>query len=220
MAEKKIRKTAPALFRMLCPLILASVSPRRKNLFQEVGLDLPVVTADSLGMFSEPLPKIGQEPEDYAREAAMAKTLPVAAHHPEACVIGADTIVALGKEILGKPKNTDEAFAMLCRLNGRRHCVITACAIARPGLGPVEQRLQLLADATDVFFGQWPANVLKAYATCGEPMDKAGAYAIQGMGGALITGIHGSWNTVVGLPLPLVIAYLLKIGSITPASYN
>lgn len=206
----------PAIFYARCPLILASASPRRKSLLLEAGLDIPVVTADSLGAFSEPLPAAGQEPEEYASAAARAKALPVAARHPEACVLGADTIVALGKDILGKPKDPGEALAMLCRLNGRAHRVITACALAKPGPEPAGQRLEMIIDATEVFFGQWPLSVLEAYASSGEPMDKAGAYAIQGTGGGLIRNIHGSWSTVVGLPLPLLLARLLGLGIIAP----
>ncbi|MBR5734471.1 MAG: septum formation protein Maf, partial [Desulfovibrionaceae bacterium] len=148
--------------------------------------------------------------------AALAKTLPVAKQHPEACVLGADTIVVLENSILGKPKDPGEALAMLKRLNGRAHRVITACAIAKPGTEAARQRLETIVDSTDVFFGQWPLSVLEAYAACGEPMDKAGAYAIQGTGGGLIKGIRGSWSTVVGLPLPLLLAHLLTHGVIAP----
>lgn len=207
---------APQLFHALHPLILASASPRRKSLLLEAGLDIPVVTADSLGAFSEPLPAAEQEPEAYARAAARAKTLPVAERHPEACVLGADTIVVQGKDILGKPKDALDALAMLKRLNGRAHRVITACAIAMPGTETARQRLEMIVDSTDVFFGQWPLSVLEAYAACGEPMDKAGAYAIQGTGGGLVKSIRGSWSTVVGLPLPLVLARLLTLGIIAP----
>ena len=205
-----------ALFQPTRAMRLASASPRRKALLQEVGLDLPVVLPTLFGPFSEPVPRHGERPEAYVLRTALAKASAVAAHSRGDVVLAADTVVVLPdtETILGKPADEAHALAMLRQLNGRSHCVITGCAICwDDGALP---RQELFADSATVTFASWPESVLAAYARCGEPLDKAGAYAIQGAGSFLTAGIAGSWSTVVGLPMPLLVRHLLDLGFICP----
>ena len=123
-------------------------------------------------------------------------------------MLAADTIVILRGEgaasILGKPRDEEEALAMLTRLSGRTHEVATACCLA------VDGRTVCFDDVTKVTFAPWPRPVLEAYVAGGDPMDKAGAYGIQGEGAFLVRGIEGSWSTVAGLPLDLVLEKLIQ----------
>jgi len=237
-----------APFVIACPrLVLASASPRRRELLRGEGLAPEVVDPESGGFFHEPSPCPGEKPEAYVLRAAIAKAGAVAARMPDAAVIGADTIVVLpdgngsGKPvILGKPRDENAALDMLRRLAGRRHLVITGCCVLGPYAGPSmlscahsAARQQsgagtpvfqgktrpgatdiAFADTAEVLFGDWPDAVLKAYASSGEPLDKAGAYAIQGMGSFLVEAVHGSWSTVVGLPVPRLLRALLQRGII------
>ncbi|HIU17212.1 MAG TPA: septum formation protein Maf [Candidatus Avidesulfovibrio excrementigallinarum] len=208
----------PALFEPTRALTLASASPRRKSLLQEAGLDLPVVLPSQFGPFSEPAPQTGERPEAYVLRTALAKASAVAVHSQENVILAADTVVVLPETqtILGKPADEAHALTMLRLLNGRSHHVITGCAICwNDGTLP---RQELFADTATVTFAAWPEPVLAAYACCGEPLDKAGAYAVQGAGSFLIAGITGSWSTVVGLPMPALIQRLLRLAFIRPTS--
>jgi septum formation protein len=195
------------LFTTLAPLILASSSPRRQQMLQGLGLEFTVVTAEV-----DETALAGEVPAAFADRLARAKARAVAADHPDAWVLGADTVVTVDGLILGKPRDPDEAFTMLRRLSGRRHQVLSAfclCSFARKvEAGEV--------DTTGVTFITASEKLLAAYVASGEPMDKAGAYGIQGLGAVLVRGIEGSCATVIGLPLDRVIALLLQYRVIAP----
>ncbi len=201
-------------FCLLKQTLLASASPRRKALLLNAGLDVPVLAADALGAFREPSPEPGESPKHYVCRAAYAKAEVVAHNMPHCVVIGADTIVVLEHSVLGKPSDEEEAVAMLRRLNGKRHRVMTACALFFPREDARPQSAETFVDSTEVIFGDWPDALLVRYAHSGEPLDKAGAYAIQGLGSFLVSGINGSWSTVVGLPVSRLLKKLLERGVI------
>ncbi len=195
-------------FSMLRPLVLASASPRRRDFLESAGVLFTCMPATC----PEPRPLPGEEPRLYAMRSAEAKArfvldaLSVRRDGP--AVLAADTIVILRGEgaasILGKPRDEEEALAMLTRLSGRTHEVATACCLA------VDGRTVCFDDVTKVTFAPWPRPVLEAYVAGGDPMDKAGAYGIQGEGAFLVRGIEGSWSTVAGLPLDLVLEKLIQ----------
>lgn len=194
-----------ALFSCLYPFILASGSPRRQQFLQELGVEYRVVRPRGV----EPAPQDGEQPERYALRAATAKAEAVAGlcAAPQTVVLAADTVVALEGNILGKPENAADALRMLRLLAGRTHRVISAVSVFLPGGDRLE-----FHDSTEVRFHAWPDAALAAYARSGEPLDKAGAYAIQGQGAFLVDSIAGSWSTVVGLPVTQLVAALLARG--------
>jgi len=204
---------APPVFTALLPVVLASGSPRRSQFLRELGIPFSVHTAPD----AEPAPQPDENPEDYARRAALAKTLPVAEQHREACVIGADTIVVLGREIMGKPLDNDHALDMLSRLAGTTHEVITGVCVVMPqSAASAAERIHTFAVSTRVTMAPQSRTALLAYIRTGEPADKAGAYAIQGIGSFLVERIDGSWSNVVGLPLTRVVETLILWGVIHP----
>lgn len=200
-------------------LVLASHSPRRRQFLDEWGLTYRIVT----GRDEEPRPGAGEAPAAYARRAARAKALSAAAADRQAVgqavgqaagprvLLAADTIVALGGDILGKPANRAQALDMLRRLAGRTHEVISAVCL----LGPQDEEI-VFHDVSRVRFAPWPDAVLAAYAATGEPDDKAGAYAIQGQGAVLVEAVDGSWSTVVGLPVSRLAQEMLSRGWLRP----
>lgn len=204
------------LYRTLQPLILASGSPRRRELLAGLGLDFEVRPGTA-----EPLPDPGEAPDVYALRAAVAKCREQALQAPPAVVLAADSVVvAPGGAILGKPADAEDALRMLRLLcgGGRAvpHQVCTGCCLMRAlGNGGAEA-LQTWVTCTEVVMAPQPETVLRAYVATGEPMDKAGAYAIQGMGGALVREIRGSYTNVVGLPLARVVEVLVSWGVIGP----
>ena len=187
-------------------LILASASPRRKYLLEQAGLRFRVVPSpfDESGVPPD-------EPARYVRRLAEAKAGEVAALHPGAWVIGADTIVAEGRRLLGKPASPEEAREMLARLSGRTHQVYTGFCIRR------EKERARFVDAvgTDVTFKTLSPTEIDWYIRSGEPFDKAGAYAIQGIGTFLVRRINGSYSNVVGLPVCEVVEILIREGVLT-----
>jgi len=196
-------------------LILASTSPRRRELLALLGLPFDVVAS----RFDEDsLPPDGLAPADYVTRLASGKAGEVAARtEGDALVIGADTTVVLDGGFLGKPADAEDARAMLRRLSGRTHQVYTGLCLI-----PVQDGImgQAVTDAarTDVTFDSIPENALLAYVATGEPLDKAGAYGIQGRALSFIPAIHGDYFNVVGLPLELLRALLLPYFSdIKPA---
>lgn len=195
-----------AIFTSRAPVILASASPRRQLFLKELGLAYTVVRPSG----AEPEPRPGESPEGYARRAAQAKAHAVAAADKNAVIIAADTVVALGDIILGKPLDAADALRMLRLLAGRAHRVISAVCLCFSQSGEEET----FQDSAEVRFHPWTEAVLAAYASTGEPMDKAGAYAIQGQGAFLVDSITGSWSTVVGLPVAQLAALLLQKGII------
>ena len=169
--------------------ILASASPRRRELLQGMGCEFRIQVSDAEEV-SE-----GLSPEETALQNARSKALAVAKECPDWPVLGADTVVAVDGSIYGKPKDEADAKNMLRRLAGRSHHVITGIAFVRKG------QVFSAAETTEVRFGDMTDEEIAAYVKTGEPMDKAGAYAIQGRAEAWIEGIYGSWSNVVGLPL-------------------
>lgn len=183
-------------------IILASASPRRRQLLEQVGLSFTVQASE---VPEEARP--GISPVELAQSLAADKALAVATlANPQSIVIGADTIVVFSSQIFGKPKTAVEAKTMLTVLSGRRHTVITGVAVVAGG--------QVFRDFTETFvtFRQLSDGEMDRYVAAGEWMDKAGAYGIQGLGALLVERIEGCYNNVVGLPLNTLARLLLKVG--------
>ena len=171
-------------------LILASSSPRRRQLLELIGLPFLVVPPAT---DEQPLP--GEEPISFVRRAARDKAIEVADRHPGGPVLGADTVVEIDQTILGKPGSTEAGEEMLRTLSGREHLVHTAVALVNDG------RCHDLIDTARVRCVDFGEQVISWYVRTGEPLDKAGAYAVQGLGGLLVEKVEGSPYTVVGLPI-------------------
>jgi septum formation protein len=183
------------------PIVLASASPRRRQLLEMLHIPFEV---EPSGI--DEVVRPGEAPRDYVLRVAREKGEAVAGRRPGALVLAADTEVVLDGEVLGKPADPAGAVAMLQRLQGRTHQVLTAVAVASGG------RLQHALDVSAVTFRSTDAATLAAYVATGEPLDKAGAYAVQGMGGVLIERIEGDVFGVMGLPIRLVIDLLARFG--------
>lgn len=184
-------------------IILASSSPRRRELLTRVGCEFEVIVPDAV----EPLPKRGEDARGFVLRSAVAKCDAVASAHPERVVLAADTIVVLDGAILGKPRGSGDAFSMLKSLVGRTHQVMS-CVAARRGERHIE-RLSI----TDVSFrGDITDDELRRYVATGEPLDKAGAYGIQGLGSLLVRRIDGDYFGVVGLPIADTASILGEFG--------
>ena len=182
-------------------IVLASGSPRRRQLLEMVGLEFRVVPPDvdeALGP--------AEQAEGYVTRLAREKATTVAGRERGAVVLAADTTVVLRGAIFGKPTTPEAAVAMLRRLEGRKHQVMTAVAVARDG------RVEHALDVTDVTFRPLTDAQIAAYVATGEPLDKAGAYAIQGKGATLVEGIRGDFFGVMGLPLRLALDLLERFG--------
>lgn len=200
-------QTKSGPFTNTAPLVLASGSPRRKELLANLGIHFIVHPSD----LEEPLPAHGEEPGNYACRMAEMKTRDVASRYPDMTVLGADTIVALDDRIMGKPTDSRDALEMLLSLSGKTHQVVTGYCIMSP-----ERTALVEAVSTDVDMRRSSTAELQSYIATGEPMDKAGAYAIQGIGTFLVTGIRGSYTNVVGLPLARVMEKLTNLNVIAP----
>ena len=172
--------------------ILASGSPRRRELLRQLGLPFKVIPSTL-----EETDQSGMEPRRHATYYAREKAKEVAHLYPQKWVLAADTIVVVDEEILGKPLNVKEATAMLSRLSGRSHHVITGVCLLHAQFGVEESQ----AVETEVFMRNLSPADIEGYIATGEPMDKAGAYGIQGIGACLVQRIEGSYSNVVGLPL-------------------
>ena len=170
--------------------ILASGSPRRRELLQQIGASFEVVVSEAEELFGASLP-----PGELVKENAVRKAEAVAHEHPGLPVLGADTVVFLDGRVFGKPQNEAEARDMLRTLSGREHEVATGFAWVKGSDVFTE------VVTTRVFFGTLSDADIDAYIRTGEPMDKAGAYAVQGRAAAFIESIEGSFSNVVGLPL-------------------
>ena len=171
-------------------LILASSSPRRRQLLELIGLPFLVIPP-----MADEQPRAGEDPTSFVRRAARDKALEVAHRHPDEPVLGADTVVEIDRTILGKPGTPDVAEEMLRTLSGREHLVHTAVALVSDG------RCHDLIDTAHVRCVNFTEQVISWYVSTGEPLDKAGAYAVQGLGGLLVEKVEGSPYTVVGLPI-------------------
>ena len=183
-------------------IVLASASPRRTQLLSLLGIGHMVDAAHDVD--ETPLP--GEDPVALAGRLARAKALAVAPRHPHTPVLAADTVVVLDAEILGKPADAAEAEAMLGRLAGRTHDVVTAVALGADG------RVDVRADRTHVHFRPMSPALIRDYVATGEPLDKAGSYGLQGFGAVLVDRIEGDCFGVIGLPLRLVVDLLEAAG--------
>ena len=182
-------------------VILASSSPRRRQLLDLVGITHEVKPSD----IDESL-IVGELPEQYAERLAREKVAVIAGSAPDALVIGADTIVVIDDMVLGKPQDVSEAESMLRRLSGRSHTVMTAVAATHNG------HVASGVEIVDVTFLPLSDNEISRYVATGEPMDKAGAYGIQGYGATIVRRIDGDYFAVMGLSLVRLVALLREIG--------
>ncbi len=184
-------------------LILASTSPRRSHLLSEFGYAFQVYTTDV-----EELQDTSMHPARLVEFNARLKTLPVAALHPDCVVLGADTVVALGSKIFGKPASMAEAVLMLEELNGQEHTVYSGVCISHIDAA----RESLFVERTSVRFQHLSAGRRLAYLERINPLDKAGAYAAQDDNGELIAGFEGSFSNVIGLPMEALSVQLAAMG--------
>lgn len=184
-------------------LILASKSPRRRYLLEQAGLEFTVVPSE----FDEGS-VILSSPETYVKCLAESKAQDIAQQYPDSWIIGADTIVLINDTILGKPASGDEARMMLENLSGKTHRVLTGYCICHKNKACFFSEIV----ATEVHFKQLTRREIDWYISSGEPFDKAGAYAIQGLGTFLVKRINGSYTSVVGLPVCEVLDFLVKQG--------
>jgi septum formation protein len=182
-------------------LVLASQSPRRLDLLRSIGLEFDVLPPDV-----DETRRPGEAAAAYVERLARDKALRIAARRPDAVVVAADTTVALGPDVLEKPVDHDDARRMLQRLSGREHFVHTGVAVAVAGA--VESDVA----TTSVFFNELDDATIDWYLANGEPLDKAGGYAMQGYGGVFVLAIDGSPSNVVGLPLHLVVQLTRDLG--------
>ncbi len=186
-------------------LVLASASPRRRELLAGQGLSFEVRVSDV-----PEVPRVGEPAADFTLRVAGDKAAAVAKYVTGAVVVAADTAVVLGARILGKPIDPDDACAMLASLSGNTHEVVTGVCVRGP------DREERFAVRTAVRFRALQPAEIRAYVAGGEPLDKAGAYAIQGSGGAFVEAIFGSYSNVVGLPLAETLAALRRAGIALP----
>jgi septum formation protein len=189
-------------------LILASASPRRRDLLAACGIPFEIVPS----MIDEH-PLRDEQAAAYVRRLALAKAESVAQHHTEAVVLGADTTVTIDGLILAKPQSLDDARQMLHRLCGREHEILTGVAVVAGKMaGRVGDRSVQAMVASRVLMRHFTAATIEWYIATGEPVDKAGAYAVQGLGGALVERVEGSYTNAVGLPLAETLALLRRFG--------
>ncbi|HEY9033190.1 MAG TPA: nucleoside triphosphate pyrophosphatase [Pseudomonadales bacterium] len=172
------------------PLILASASPRRLQLLAQIGLAATVMAADI-----DETPQAAENDRDYVLRMAAGKARAIAMQRPDALVLAADTVISLDGRLIGKPRDRDDAFAIWRALSGRCHQVLSAVALLDDG------RLQTAISCSEVQFAVLDATDMAAYWDSGEPQDKAGAYAIQGLAACWISEIRGSYSGIMGLPL-------------------
>lgn len=182
-------------------VVLASTSPRRKELLEQIGVQFSTAAID----IDESI-VAGEIPSDYVVRLAREKALAAVSHFPEqTIVVAADTTVTIDGHILGKPANRDDAFAMWSLLSGRTHQVMTGVAVAFSG------HVQTAIVQTDVEFLSLTGKQMQDYWDSGEPIGKAGGYAIQGLGAVFVPRIHGSYSNVVGLPLVETVQLITEI---------
>jgi septum formation protein len=182
-------------------LVLASASPRRQELLRNAGIAFAVQPADI-----DESPHDGESPVECAQRLAREKALAVSRRRPQDCVLGADTIVVVDEKILGKPRDAADAARMLRLLSGRTHEVITGVCLVGPvgELRTENRELRTASETTRVTLCEISDDDISEYIATGEPMDKAGAYAIQGVASRWIPRIEGDYSNVVGLPVALV----------------
>jgi septum formation protein len=182
-------------------LILASSSPRRKELLENLHLSFLTVSSDADESFPSEW-----TPAQIVTELSLRKAKSVAHDYPNSFVIGSDTVVAIENNVLGKPQNREEAYYMLKSLSGKTHSVFTGVAIISP------KNETAFYEKTDVVFWELSEEEINWYLHTGEPFDKAGAYGIQGFGSLLVKRIEGDYFSVVGLPVARTVRELTKAG--------
>ncbi len=182
-------------------LILASTSPRRKDLLSQIGLTFTIVPSDFEEDMSLPL-----SPDMLTMHLSKEKALAVAKDYPDAVIIGADTVVAIDGAVLGKAHTKEDAQRMLSMLSGKTHQVITGLAVIIPaGESPTGvQIIESVASINNVTFKPLAGEEIEWYIQTGEPLEKAGAYGIQGLGAMFVEKIEGSYSGIVGLPLEIL----------------
>ena len=182
-------------------VILASASARRRELLTLIGIEHEVKPAD---IDESLLP--GEKPAAHAERLARTKARTIAAREPGATVIAADTIVVVDGDVLGKPADAAAARTMLARLSGRTHTVLTAIAVSRGA------QTESAVEAVEVTFRKVSDHDIDAYIATGEPMDKAGAYGIQGFGATIVERVDGDYFSVMGLGLRRLVQLLARVG--------
>jgi septum formation protein len=193
-------------------IVLASASPRRQELLRNAGIPFTVQPADI-----NETPLAGESARDCAERLAREKALVVFQKRQRDYVLGADTIVVVDDVILGKPRDAEDAARMLRLLSGRTHAVITGVCVVGPvasGQLPVASKTKTASETTVVTMCDLSDDEIREYIATSEPMDKAGAYAIQGIASRWITRIEGDYSNVVGLPVARVYAMLRERGAI------
>jgi septum formation protein len=188
-------------------LILASESPRRYELLRRLGLDLEVIPS----RVDEEEIVQGESPREHVLRLSEAKAMEVGRRHPDRWVIGADTIVYANGTLLGKPRSREEAIRMLTLLSGKEHRVLTGFSVHHVEKGKGDRE----AVQTSVKVKPLTEAEIRWYVQTGEPLDKAGAYGIQGIGSFMIESIHGSYTNVVGLPVCELVQMLGRLGALT-----
>lgn len=186
---------------MVPRLVLASASPRRLQLLRMLGLEVEVRAAAIDETYLA-----GEEPGAHAERLAREKAVAVAAVFADAVVIGSDTVVTVDGDVLGKPRDAGDAVELLLRLQGRTHTVATGIAVATGGA------VRSAVERVEVRFRAFDEATARAYAATGEPLDKAGAYGIQGYGSTLVEGITGDYFAVMGLPVARTMRLLEAAG--------
>ncbi|HEY4733051.1 MAG: Maf family protein [Gemmatimonadaceae bacterium] len=184
-----------------CRVVLASASPRRRQLLDLIGIAHEVRPAD----IDETM-RPREAPRRHAERLAREKATKIATRDPDLITIGADTVVVINRKVLGKPRDRAEAVRMLSELSGREHTVITAVAVARG------KKLRSAIEEVRVKFRRLRDDEIEAYVATGEPMDKAGAYGIQGYGATIVECIDGDYFAVMGLPLTRLTALMRDLG--------
>ena len=194
-------------------IILASASPRRQELLRNAGIRFAVKLADI-----DEVALAGESPRECAERLAREKALAIFRSDPQSYVLGADTIVVVDEAMLGKPRDAEDAARMLRLLSGRTHAVITGVCLEGPvasGQGSGTSKTEnpkTTSESTLVTMGELSEDEIRDYVATGEPMDKAGAYAIQGIASRWIPRIEGDYSNVVGLPVARVYAMLRERG--------
>ena len=181
-------------------IILASASPRRRDILESAGIPFEIITSDADEHTSKKLSpkKLTVTLAERKRDAVYEKT------KTDRLILAADTVVAIDGQVLGKPEDEDDAYRMLSLLSGRRHYVYSGIAMRKGDLTVTD------CGVTAVYMRKLSDNEIRAYIATGEPFDKAGAYAVQERGGSFITKLNGSYHNVVGLPLDLVVSHLIS----------
>ena len=184
-----------------CRVVLASASPRRRQLLDLIGIAHEVRPAD----IDESL-RPRETPRRHAERLAREKASAIARRDPDLITIAADTIVVVNRKVLGKPRDTDDAARMIALLSGREHVVTTAVAVSRG------KKLRSAVEEVRVKFRRLRDDEIEAYIATGEPMDKAGAYGIQGYGATIVERIEGDYFAVMGLPIVRLVGLLRDVG--------